>query len=44
MPAFRGTACSNVHDNGSFQANVIFIADNDATGELRRFGQRIGGS
>ena len=31
----QGNGLLNVHNNGSFQANVIFIADNDATGELR---------
>jgi hypothetical protein len=31
----QGNGLLNVHDNGSFQAHVIFIADNDATGELR---------
>jgi hypothetical protein len=31
----EGNGLLNVHDNGSFSAHVIFIGDNDATGELR---------
>jgi hypothetical protein len=31
----QGNGLLNVHDNGSFRAHVIFIGDNDATGELR---------
>jgi hypothetical protein len=31
----EGNGLLNVHDNASFSANVIFIGDNDATGELR---------
>jgi hypothetical protein len=31
----EGNGLLNVHDNGTFNAHVIFIADNDATGELR---------
>ena len=31
----EGNGLLNVHDNGSFKGHVIFIADNDASGELR---------
>jgi hypothetical protein len=31
----QGNGLLNVHGNGSFRAHVIFIADNDATGEVR---------
>ncbi|RIK88932.1 MAG: hypothetical protein DCC67_00155 [Planctomycetota bacterium] len=31
----QGNGLLSVHDNGSFRAHVIFIADNDATGEIR---------
>ena len=31
----QGNGLLNVHDNGSFRAHVIFIADNDSTGEVR---------
>lgn len=31
----EGNGLLNVHDNGSFNAHVIFVADNDATGEVR---------
>jgi len=31
----EGNGLLNVHDNGTFNAHVIFIGDNDATGELR---------
>lgn len=31
----QGNGLLNVHDNGSFRAHVIFIGDNDSTGELR---------
>ena len=31
----EGNGLLNVHGNGSFSAHVIFIGDNDATGELR---------
>jgi hypothetical protein len=31
----EGNGLLNVHSNGTFNAHVIFIADNDATGELR---------
>ncbi len=31
----EGNGLLNVHDNGSFRGHVIFVADNDATGELR---------
>jgi hypothetical protein len=31
----EGNGLLNVHASGSFSANVIFIADNDSTGELR---------
>jgi hypothetical protein len=31
----EGNGLLNVHNNGTFNAHVIFIADNDATGELR---------
>ena len=31
----EGNGVLNVHGNGSFSAHVIFIGDNDATGELR---------
>jgi hypothetical protein len=31
----EGNGLLNVHDNGTFNAHVIFIADNDSTGELR---------
>jgi len=31
----QGNGVLNVHDNGSFSAHVIFIGDNDSTGELR---------
>jgi hypothetical protein len=31
----EGNGLLNVQDNGSFRAHVIFIADNDATGEVR---------
>jgi len=30
-----GNGLLNVHNNGSFRANVIFLGDNDSTGELR---------
>jgi hypothetical protein len=35
LGGLQGNGLLNVHDNGSFKANVIFIGDNDATGELR---------
>lgn len=31
----QGNGLLNVHDSGSFSAHVIFIGDNDSTGELR---------
>jgi PEP-CTERM motif-containing protein len=31
----EGNGLLNVHSNGTFNAHVIFIGDNDATGELR---------
>jgi hypothetical protein len=31
----EGNGLLNVHNNGTFNAHVIFIGDNDATGELR---------
>jgi hypothetical protein len=31
----QGNGLLNVHGNGSFRGHVIFIGDNDATGELR---------
>ena len=31
----EGNGLLNVHDNGTFNAHVIFIGDNDSTGELR---------
>jgi hypothetical protein len=31
----EGNGLLNVHDNGTFNAHVIFIADNDAVGEVR---------
>jgi hypothetical protein len=31
----EGNGLLNVHSNGTFNAHVIFIADNDSTGELR---------
>lgn len=31
----QGNGLLNVHGNGTFNAHVIFIADNDATGEIR---------
>jgi hypothetical protein len=31
----EGNGILNVHDNGSFRAHVIFIGDNDSSGELR---------
>lgn len=31
----EGNGLLNVHSNGSFNAHVIFIGDNDSTGELR---------
>jgi len=35
MLVWRGNGLLNVHSNGTFNAHVIFIADNDSTGELR---------
>lgn len=31
----EGNGLLNVHDDGSFNAHVIFVADNDSTGEIR---------
>ncbi len=31
----EGNGLLNVHNNGTFNAHVIFVADNDSTGELR---------
>jgi len=31
----QGNGLLNVHDNGTFNAHVIFVGDNDSTGELR---------
>lgn len=31
----QGNGLLSVHDNGSFRAHVIFVADNDSTGEVR---------
>lgn len=34
-PGLQGDGLLNVYGNGSFNAHVIFIGDNDSTGELR---------
>ena len=31
----EGNGLFNVHSNGTFRAHVIFIGDNDSSGELR---------
>lgn len=35
LGGLQGNGLLNVHSNGTFNAHVIFIGDNDATGELR---------
>jgi hypothetical protein len=35
LGGLQGNGLLNVHSNGTFNAHVIFIGDNDATGEIR---------